>query len=113
MKPGDRVRMTEALKARMRGSCGVAGKHLGPFDSGPERPDPEDTGGDCWGCSSAHIEEFENCIGIAVGPIDSNKVPLGHPDYDPSKVWPEWDVRWIPSGLKYGYLPEDLEIVTD
>ena len=96
--------MTEGLKVRMRGPCGKAGKHVKP------QLDPDDV---CIHCSSDHIDEFENSIGIVVGQIDLNIVPPEHPDYDVGKLWPEWDVRWQPYNLKYGYLPEDLEIIPE
>ena len=95
MKQGTRVRMSKALKLRFRGKCGEAGKHLGPFDPGGGTP--EDPGGDCWGCGSAHVDEFGDCVGVVQGPTFPNV-----PDA------PEVDVRWEPSQLRYGYLPEDL-----
>ena len=95
LKPGDRVRMTEALKAKMRGNC-LPGKHVVPLPGYPSLDDSEPDNG-CMRCSSDHIEEFGDCIGIVIGPVE--------PD------WPEVDVRWQPSNLRYAYLPEDLEKV--
>ncbi len=45
----------------------------------------------------AHVREFGGCVGIVVGPM--------FPD---CADCPEVDVRWIPSGLRYGYEPEEL-----
>ena len=49
--------------------------------------------------SGAHIDEFGDCMGIVIGPMfpDSNA--------------PEVDVRWQPSNLRYGYHPDNLEII--
>lgn len=49
------------------------------------------------GESKDHVEEFKDCIGIVEGP-----------SY-PNGEGPEVDVRWIPSNLKYGYHPDNLE----
>lgn len=46
--------------------------------------------------SADHIKEFGDCVGIVEG--------LCYPDSSCDDV----DVRWIPSGLRYGYLPENL-----
>jgi hypothetical protein len=48
------------------------------------------------GCRS-HVREFGNCVGVIVGRSD---------DCEPVS----WDVRWIPSKLRYGYLEEFLEL---
>lgn len=48
------------------------------------------------GCAE-HVDEFGGCVGI----VD------GKPDPD----WEEVDVRWQPSGLRYAYHPDDLEVV--
>ena len=45
-----------------------------------------------------HIKEFGDCIGTIV------------PKKEPYIDWPEVEVMWEPSGLKYLYLPENLEI---
>lgn len=105
MKPGARVRMTEYLKWRLRGACGQAGKHLGPWD-----PDGEDD--QCWGCSSAHVDEFGDQIGVVVGLADYNNCKPGEPGYDPDKVGPELTVVW-PGNLRYHYASGDLEKVED
>lgn len=99
---GDRVRMTEEYKALMRGKCGESGKHVGPFDPGDDKDDP---GGDCWGCSTAHVEEFGDCVGTVVGLTDYNNA--GEPR-DHNKVGPEIDVKWTQS-LRYAYDPKFLE----
>ncbi len=92
MKRGTQVRMSEELKREFRGNCGEAGRHMGPFD-------PDDAS-DCWGCSSAHVEEFGECIGIVDGLIDCG-----------TSKGPEVDVKWQPSGLRYAYHPDKLDRV--
>lgn len=47
------------------------------------------------GGSGQHVLEFGHCAGVVVA-------DLGHGD---------WDVRWAPSGLRYGYRSEQLEPV--
>jgi hypothetical protein len=83
------VKMSEELKLLLRGKCGVAGHHLGPFDGEPEAQ--------CYSCSSDHVEEFGECIGVVIGSAWE----------DPSSG-PEVDVRWQPSNLKYCYDPKYL-----
>lgn len=97
-KKGDRVRMTEKCKQNMMAPCGPSGEHLGPFDPGDGDQDP---GGDCWGCSREHIEEFGDCVGVVDGPVFEQGIGV------------EMDVYWEPSGLRYGYHPNDLEAVND
>ena len=46
-----------------------------------------------------HLEEFGGCIGVVGERV--------HPNTN----YPELDVRWQPSNLRYGYFPEQLEIV--
>lgn len=101
MKSGARVRMSEALKAKLRGKCGLAGKHLGPFD-------PDDAS--CDGCSSAHVEEFGDAVGVVYGPADYNNCDPEDPQYDATKIGPEVTVVW-PENLRYHYHPDDLEEV--
>ncbi len=97
VKKGALVRLTEAAKTRLRGKCGSAGRHLGPFD-------PDD-GYACWGCGTAHVDEFGDCVGVVLGPMD-----LGDGERkDDTFV----DVRWQPSGLRYAYDSADLVIVGD
>lgn len=106
MTAGTKVRMSEALKKAFRGKCGEAGKHLGPFDSedGAEGPDAS-----CYGCSTAHVDEFGDCVGVVIGFTDyNNKGDVR----DENKVGPEVDVRWAPSNLRYAYHPDYLETVT-
>ena len=74
MKPGVRVRMSEACKAGMIAN----GSH-------------------------EHIEEFGDSVGVLVGPVDFGNGQLG----------PEWDVRWEPTNLRYGYAADDLDEVSD
>lgn len=101
---GAKVRMTEELKKVMRGKCGEAGKHVGPFsqDDGEEP--------DCYGCSSEHIAEFEDSVGIVQGFADYNNQGEVR---DESKVGPEVDVRWQPDNLRYAYDPKYLVVVLD
>lgn len=47
--------------------------------------------------SAEHVAEFGQSFGVVIG----------HAEGD----WPEVDVRWEPSGLRYAYLPGDLEAV--
>lgn len=108
MIPGTRVRMTEAFKAKMRGAC-LPGKHV--FDPGDPGYDPEMPDEGCVKCSTDHVEEFGECVGVVDGPVDYNSCEPGHPDYDESKVGPEVDVRWKPSNLRYGYHADDLEVI--
>ena len=87
--------MSDALKQRLRATCGAA-KH------DTETCPPQ--------CSVGHIEEFGDCIGVVTGPTDYNNEPKGSAEYDPRKVGPEVDVRWE-RGLRYAYAPEDLVLV--
>lgn len=80
IKAGDRVRMTRAFKLR------------------------------CADSSRDNIKEFGNSIGIVDGPVDFNRVPPEHPDYDKEKIGPEIDVRWLPTKLRYAYAISDLEL---
>ena len=83
-KPGDRVRMTKAHKAALWKKC-RPGHHVGPYIEGDE----------CQQCSSGHVKEFGNCIGIVEDLVQPG--------------CPELNVRWLPSKLRYGYLPDSLE----
>ena len=55
-----------------------------------------------------HVEEFGECIGIVEGLVDYNE---GDEHHDPRKRGPEVNVRWQPSGLRYGYHPDFLKVV--
>jgi hypothetical protein len=107
LRKGDRVRMTPALKAKMRGDC-RPGAHVGLTEPDPEQPDDG-----CLRCSTGHIEEFGECVGIVDGAVDFNNCKPGDPEYDETKLGPEIDVRWQPSNLRYGYPPEDLELTAE
>ena len=109
MKKGTKVRMTSEFKLALRDKCGIAGQHLGPFENNDAAPG-EDMGA-CYGCSSEHVDEFGECVGIVIGLVDYNNVSKRHRDYDPTKIGPEVDVRWSPSDLRYAYHPHSLEIV--
>lgn len=45
-----------------------------------------------------HLKEFGTCIGIVQGPTHAG--------------WPEVDVRWQPSNLRYGYHSKYLKPAT-
>src|SRR6478735_12776077 len=107
MKRGTRIRMTLDLKVRMRGKCGLAGRHLGPFENDDVAPRGDK--GSCYGCSSEHVDEFGECVGYVEDLVDYNNVPPNHPDYDSNKIGPEVNVRWLPSRLRYAYKAHDLE----
>lgn len=47
--------------------------------------------------SGEHVDEFGECVGVVQGLLDYG-----------SQQGPEVDVRWQPSNLRYGYLPEEL-----
>lgn len=97
LQPGDRVRMTEAYKARMREPCTT---HV---------PGTEATDG-CWRCHPpTHLDELGDCVGIVLGPVDHDNVPSTDPTWNPRAVGPEVDVRWQPSNLRYAYDPTELE----
>lgn len=106
-KKGDRVRMTAGFKSKMRGDC-LPNKHVVPREGEPSL-DPELPDDGCFRCSTAHVEEFGECIGVVDGLMDYNNCEPGDPAYDASKLGPEVDVRWQPSNLRYGYASEDLE----
>lgn len=91
MKPGTRVRMSEDLKTLLRGECGKLGRHI-------EEPPYSDDG--CMACSSEHVEEFGDCIGIVIGLTF----------YMTNVSGPEVDVIWQPSNLRYAYDPDMLVI---
>jgi hypothetical protein len=79
LKAGDRVRMSPELKKKFSENK-----------------------------SKSHVKEFGNCVGVVQGPTDYNNCKPGDPDYNPAIVGPEVDVRWEPSGLRYGYHPDFL-----
>lgn len=47
--------------------------------------------------SKDHIDEFGSCSGVIIGYIDI-------------QTSDDVDVRWMPSGLKYGYTIDSLEL---
>lgn len=51
--------------------------------------------------SAEHVAEFGDCEGTVEGLVRWNETTQG----------PEVDVRWLPSGLRYAYHPNDLEVV--
>lgn len=55
------------------------------------------------GCKD-HVDEFGDCIGIVEDLVDFNN----YNENDISKIVPEFNVRWYPSKLRYGYLKENL-----
>lgn len=50
--------------------------------------------------SAEHVREFGGCLGIVDGPTD----------YGGGVYGPELDIRWQPSGLRYAYAPEYLQV---
>lgn len=108
IKTGDRVRMTEEFKTMMSCLRGPFGKHQGPFISYKEKDgipkDNDDPENDCLACSSDHIDEFGTCEGIV-----GEKVSWNNND---SVSGPEWNVRWLPSNLRYAYHPDHLVVVS-
>ena len=102
VKKGDRVRMTEAFKARLRGDC-TPGHHVTDVIDG--------AGDSCYKCSLDHIEEFGSSVGVVIGLTDYNNAKPGDPTYEYRKIGPEVDVRWAPH-LRYAYHPDDLDIVS-
>jgi hypothetical protein len=57
--------------------------------------------------SEEHIKEFGDCVGIVEDYVNYNN----NGENDQNKIGPELNVRWIPSKLRYGYLPEDLVLI--
>jgi hypothetical protein len=53
------------------------------------------------GPGGGHVAEFGDCRGRIIG--------RAHPDQDPLDPECVWDVRWEPSGLRYGYTLGQLE----
>ena len=98
MMPGTLVRMSEALKKQMCGDCTLE-KHVRPEGKGLTDADYDDPNYTCIFCSVDHVEEFGECIGIVEDPVWPD-----HPEL-------ETFVRWLPSMLRYTYMPEDLEII--
>lgn len=82
-KPGDVVRMTRTFRTMMRWSSP-------PLWRGRRRVYP----------SRRHIREFGRCVGVVIGLVDYG-----------TQQGPEIDVRWQPSGLRYAYDSNNLELV--
>ena len=57
--------------------------------------------------SAAHVNEFGSCIGVVEGLTNFGPYKGQGPD----QLGPEVDVRWEASNLRYGYHPDDLEVV--
>lgn len=51
--------------------------------------------------SGVHEREFGHCVGVIQGLVEYPKKRMG----------PDVNVRWLPSWLRYAYVPENLEIV--
>lgn len=83
LKPGDRVRMSERLKDHLRLN------HESLVSRGVIEAD-----------AVSHVDEFGGCVGVVEGPCD----------YGGGRLGPEVDVRWEPSGLRYGYPPSLLDV---
>jgi hypothetical protein len=82
MKPGTRVRMSEAFKKLLLGNCDHRSLRSAEM---------------CHKCSFGHVVEFGHCEGIVEELVQPDCV--------------EVNVRWQPSGLRYGYDPKNLERV--
>ena len=89
--------MTEEFKQARRGQCQGPGKHVGHGPTWVEDPEMPDDG--CAACSWDHIAEFGDCEGVVEDRMFD----------DPGA--PELNVRWRPSGLRYGYHPDHLVVV--
>lgn len=51
-----------------------------------------------------HVDEFGECEGTVEDLINYNS----NGENDKNKIGPEFNVRWKPSMLRYGYNPKDL-----
>ena len=58
--------------------------------------------------SKEHVDEFGDCIGIVEDYVNYNNDGIK----DINKIGPEFNVRWQPSKLRYGYLPKNLIKIT-
>lgn len=90
--------MSQRLKDAFLRDCAVS--HAGPF------MDDE-----CMGCSTEHVKEFGDCIGIVGNLVDYNNCKPGDRRWDFHKIGPEVEVRWQPDNLVYHYHPDYLEEV--
>jgi hypothetical protein len=59
--------------------------------------------------SKNHALEFKNSVGVVVGATNYNDPNSSI--IDKSKFGPEVDVKWLPSMLRYSYLPGELREV--
>jgi hypothetical protein len=84
-KKGDKVRLTQQAKQEMMSSISNL------LDNGLKE----------------HVEEFGDCIGTVLGPVDFNNPGEIR---DENKVGPEIDVVWFPSRLRYAYDEDNLEL---
>ena len=55
------------------------------------------------GCGE-HVNEFGYCVGVVEDFVNLNN----NGENDINKIGPEFNVRWMPSNLRYAYLPEHL-----
>jgi len=88
MKAGTRVVMRDTLKRELMGACTSEGHVDGTDDE------------TCTRCSKAHLAEFGHCVGVVQGPTSYG-----------ATSGPEVDVRWEPSGLRYAYRPDQLQVL--
>ena len=72
IQKGDKVRMTQEFKIRMRGEC-LPEKHLAPTFL-PEEEMPDDG---CTKCSADHIEEFGDLEGIVLDHLEFRRCSVG------------------------------------
>lgn len=80
MKPGDRVKLNRRAKRRMQWQ-------RMEFGNGTIRG---------WAMRK-HVQEFRRCVGVVIGPTEGSEDSLV-------------DVRWEPSGLRYAYRPDELQL---
>lgn len=55
-----------------------------------------------------HVDEFGDCLGVVEDLVDYNN----DGENDPDKIGPEYNIRWYPNGLRYGYTSDKLEVQT-
>lgn len=95
MKTGTRVKMSEKLKKAFLRNCVFA--HVGPF-----------VDDECMGCSTDHVKEFGDSIGIVGNLTDHNNCKPDDPHWESKNLGPEIEVRWQPDNLVYHYHPDYL-----
>lgn len=94
LKRGDKVKMSDDLKRRLRGKC-TSDRHEGLYQGKIDLKMPNKG---CMSCSTEHVEEFGSCNGIVGGFTYRDTTQFV-------------DVWWQPSGLKYAYDQRDLVLL--